>query len=146
MFMWFPMKTENCQCQCWNIDVHDFVVVQKLKSRSMRNPAELTSCTVRSSQIQTLKSYKYVNKSIAFSRWQSQIAGWWCSQMQTSEIWQILSKNWTNLLHSLVSRVKVSNWWCLQMQNGEIWQILLKNWTNPMLLESRYEVAIRRCS
>ena len=58
--MWFPMKTENCQCewQCWNIGVYDFVVVQKLKIRSMRNSAELTSCTVRSSQIQTLKSYK----------------------------------------------------------------------------------------
>ena len=74
MFMWFPMKTENCQCewQCWNIGVYDFVVVQKLKIRSMRNSAELTSCTVRSSQIQTLKSYKYVNKSIAFSSGQSQ--------------------------------------------------------------------------
>ena len=49
-------------------------------------------------------------------------------------------------LRIATSASAVSNWRCSQMQNGEIWQILLKNWTNPMLLESRNEVAILRCS
>ena len=57
-----------------------------------------------------------------------------------------LTNTSTNPLHSLVGRVKIASWWCSQMQTSEIWQILLKNWTNPMLLESRNEVAIWRCS
>ena len=74
MFMWFSMKTENCQCewQCWNIGVYDFVVVQKLKIRSVRNSAELTSCTARKYSHWNLSNTS-TNQSIALSCEQSQI-------------------------------------------------------------------------
>ena len=37
----------QCEWQCWNIGVYDFVDIQKLEIRSVRNSAELTSCTAR---------------------------------------------------------------------------------------------------
>ena len=62
----------QCEWQCWNIGVYDFVDIQKLKIRSVRNSAELTSCTARKYRHWNLSNTS-TNQSIALSCEQSQI-------------------------------------------------------------------------
>ena len=144
MFIWFPMKTENSSAS-GSAGTLVFMILLIFRNSKLDQWETLLSWPVvqlANTDIEICQIHQQINP-LRYLVSRVKLSSWWCSQMQTSEIWQILTKNLTNPTHYPVSRVKVSNWWCSQMQNDEIWQILLKNWTNPMLPESRNEVAIR---
>ena len=93
MFIWFPIKTENSSAS-GSAGTLVFMILLIFRNSKLDQWETLLSWPVvqlANTDIEICQIHQQINP-LRYLVSRVKLSSWWCSQMQTSEIWQILTK------------------------------------------------------